>query len=445
MNRFGNKALFLGSALIVSSHGFLVGCSRHEAQGAATNETRISERAPVAIQVEEVQGSDRPITLTLDGTLVADEESQVTSVVPGRVMRVLVERGSTVRQGEPLVRLRDVDFRLQARAAHAQLEQAQARLGMSEGADAPRAAETPSVRAARSDLELAESSLARAEELARRDVFSAQQLEEARGRAAAARERLQMAMNDSQVALAQLDSARVALRQASTSASDATVRAPFTGEVAERNVSVGEYVSPQTSLVTLVRMDPLRIELEVPQQHLQAVREGQTVALTVDALPNQTFEATVRYVSAAVRRDTRALTVEAVVANPDRTLRPGLYATARLATGGTSQVALISPSAVLSQAGVDRAFVVNGDHVEERILTVVDRTEQRVVVSDGLRAGERVATSGLEQLADGSPIQVNGPRSADSDSESTEVAPSTEEPAEQAEHAEQEATESISG
>ncbi len=387
----------------------LAGCGRGgEEIAAEPDEAAETVEIPAAM----VQTRRQQVSLTLDGTLMADEESQVTSVVPGRVLEVFVERGSVVEQNAPLVRLRDVDYRLQAQAARAQLDQARARLGMeNENAAPPRPDQLPDVLAAQSDAELAASNLARSEELAQRGVLSQQALEEARSRAAAARERHQTAVNNARASIASLSSARSALSQASTSESEATVRAPFGGEIAQRSVSVGEYVSPQTPLVTLVRTDPLRIELRVPQQHLRAVRQGQTVMLRVDAVPDRTFEATVRYVSAAVDPTTRGLTVEAIVPNADRVLRPGLFATARLETGGTQDVAVVPPTAVSTEAGVDRVFVVRNGHIEERVVTVAERTNEEVVIVEGLRAGEQVATGALDDLTDGAAVRVVGSRS----------------------------------
>jgi membrane fusion protein (multidrug efflux system) len=279
---------------------------------------------------------------------------------------------------------------------------------MAEGAAPPQAADLPDVRAAQAALELAESNLRRAEELAQRGVLSAQQLEETRQRAAQAREQHQTTINNARASIASLASARTALSQASTSASEATVRAPFAGEIAERSVSVGEYVSPQTPLVTLVRTDPLRIEVVVPQQHLMAVRPGQTVRISVDAVPGREFEGTVRYVSAAVRRETRGLTVEAIVPNADRVLRPGLFATARIETGTERDVAVIPASAVQSGAGVDRVFVVTDGAIEERVVSIAERGEDEIVVAEGVAAGDQVAIDALDRLGDGVRITIAG-------------------------------------
>jgi RND family efflux transporter MFP subunit len=402
-----NKAIGLSLSAVVA----IFGCGRGAPADDPAGDRARAE--PTVITVAAAIRRQEPVTLTLDGTLLADEESHVTSVVPGRVIEVLVERGDVVEAEAPLVRLRDVDYRLQAQAAQAQLEQARARLGMTDpGAQPPRAEDLPDVIAARSNAELAQTTLERSEELARRGVLSDQALDEARSRASAAREQHATALNNARASIASLASARTTLSQARTSAAEATVRAPFAGEIAERSVSVGEYVAPQTPLVTLVRTDPLRIELAVPQQHLMAVREGQVVRLTVDAVPDRTFEATVRYVSAAVRAETRSLVVEPVIPNADRVLRPGLFATARLETGGASEVAVVPPRAVLTQAGVDRVFVVRDGTVEERVVTVARRSNDEVVIASGLSGGENVATDKLDRLADGMTVRVGSEAAA---------------------------------
>lgn len=401
-SRERSPVLALSSALALCAV-FVAGCG---GERAAAGEQRAS--GPGSVTLAErftAEAREAPITLELDATLAADEESRVTSVVAGRVMEVLVERGAIVAEGDPLVRLRDVDFRLSARSARASVEQAEARLGMGDGSAVPEPSDTPEVRAAQTDLEVAESALRRAEELATRGVLADQALEEARARAAGARDRLATTLNASRASIAALSSARAQLAQAATAVSESLVRAPFAGEIAERSVSVGGYVSPQTPLVTLVRTDPLRIEMVVPQQHLLDVQAGQRVLIRVDAIPDRSFEGTIRYVSAVVSAASRGLTVEAVVPNPDGVLRPGLFVSARVETGQARSVALIPSAAVLTEAGVSRVFVVTQGRIEERVVATGDVDGDLVVVTEGLMAGEVVAGGDLELLADGQRVE----------------------------------------
>lgn len=393
-------------ALLLAGLAPALSCTRSNAE---EQQQAATEAAAIGVHVAEAEAQQRPVALALDGTLLADEESNVTSVVSGRVVAVAVERGAKVAAGDELIRLRDVDFKLQAKLARAQLDEARARLGVRKQGKLPAIDSLPEVTLAKSDHELAQSELRRTESLAASGVLSQTELDQARTKARMASDRYTTARNTARASITGLRSAEASLEQAVTSAEEAVVRAPFDGEIAVRSVSLGEYVTPQTALVTLVRTDPLRIELSVPQQHLAAVQPGQTVTLTVDALPDREFTATVRYVSAAVQRDTRSLTVEAVVPNPDGSLRPGLYANARLQTGGTQTVTVVPAAAVRTSAGVSRVFVVAGDRnhrIEERVVSVLERTSTKVTIADGLEAGERLAVDELDRLADGVIVSV---------------------------------------
>lgn len=390
-------------ALLLAGLAPASACTRSNAE---QQPAAAAEAEAIGVHVAVAQAQARPVALALDGTLLADEESNVTSVVSGRVVAVAVERGAKVAAGDELIRLRDVDFKLQAKLARAQLDEARARLGVRKSGKLPAIDSLPEVTLAKSDHELAQAELSRTESLAASGVLSQTELDQARTKARMAADRYTTARNTARASITGLRAAQASLEQAVTSAEEAVVRAPFDGEIAVRSVSVGEYVTPQTALVTLVRTDPLRIELSVPQQHLTAVQPGQTVTLSVDALPDREFTATVRYVSASVQRDTRSLTVEAVVPNPDGSLRPGLYASARLQTGGTQTVTVVPAEAVRTSAGVSRVFVVAAGRIEERVVSVLDRTSTSVTIAEGLEAGDRLAVDELDRLADGVAVTV---------------------------------------
>lgn len=360
--------------------------------------------APARIATPAVvvaEGRELPETLVLDATLLADEESMVTPIVPGRVVEVLVERGDRVEEGAPLVRLRDTDYRLQARTARAAVAASAARLGIDYDATAPAPTDTPEVRSAAAETAVAEESLRRAEELAGRGVFSAQQLDDARARAERAREAYTAATNNARAAVATLESARATLGIASTALRETTVTAPFAGEIAERSVSVGEYVALATPVVTLVRIDPLRAEMVVPQERLGDVHVGVEVHITVDALPDVSFAGTVRYVGASVRRESRGLTVEAVLPNAEGTLRPGMFARVTIDLGRTRTIVAVPEAAIHTEAGMSRAFVIRDSAVEERIVEILAHDAGFALVGDGLSAGESVAIERLGELADG--------------------------------------------
>jgi RND family efflux transporter MFP subunit len=359
-----------------------------------------ADTGPIQVRPVAVNARTRAVTLSLTGTLTGDRQSQLTPLVAGRVEAVLVERGDTVRAGQPLLRLRDVDFRSSAESASAALAQARARLGEAGPGRDPNA--LPEVQAARANADMAADGLRRIEQLAANGSASDQDLQRARATSAAAQAQYSAAVNGARGAIAALRSAQVAVSQTGRAVADSVVRAPFDGEIAERTINVGEYVTPQRAVVTLVRTDPLRMEVQVPQERLGLLRRGQRMTLKVDAYPDREFSGEIRYISAAVRADTRALVAEAVIPNTDGALRPGLFATARVELDRQETVFEVPSDAVLSESGVHRVFVVGADRrVQERVVIIAERLGQTVLIERGLATGERVALGRLDRLSDG--------------------------------------------
>jgi membrane fusion protein (multidrug efflux system) len=187
---------------------------------------------------------------------------------------------------------------------------------------------------------------------------------------------------------------------------DTVVRAPFEGVIGERMVSVGDYVTKGTKVASVMRVSPLRLELTIPAQYVTAVAAGNTVNLEVDAYPNESFAGEVRYVSPGLRADTRALIVEAIVKNADGRLKPGLFATARIEQAAKSPALLIPSSAIQKTATANRVFVINGDHAEERLITLGQAEGDRIEAASGLVKGDRVIVAGLEKLKDGALVRI---------------------------------------
>jgi RND family efflux transporter MFP subunit len=182
---------------------------------------------------------------------------------------------------------------------------------------------------------------------------------------------------------------------------DTVVRAPFAGVVGERLVSVGDYVTRGTKVAAVMRIDPLRVELTVPEQYVSAVAAGSEVTFEVDAYPGETFTGQVRYVSPSVKAETRALILEAVVPNSSSRLKPGFFATARIEQAARPNGILIPATAVRTVSGTARVFVVAVDRAEERVIMTGQTVGDQVEITSGLAAGERVVTEGLNQMVDG--------------------------------------------
>jgi RND family efflux transporter MFP subunit len=291
---------------------------------------------------------------------------------------------------------------LEAEANAAQIE---ARLGLSAGQpfDPKR---VPDVMNARASLDLAVAEFGRIKSLLDQKVVSQSEYDQRRAQVDVAQQQFQMAQNAAEQSYRSLQAARARIELARKAVSDTTIRAPFAGLVAERVVSVGDYVTRGAHVATVVRVDPMRVELTVPEQAISLIKDGQAVQMTVDAYPGETFVARTRYVSPSLRTDQRALTVEAVAANADGRLKPGLFATASIQQPAGAPALLVPATAVETIAGTSRVYVIKGDKVEERIVTLGGPVGQQVEITSGLAKGETIAAVPKGHLSDGLDVRA---------------------------------------
>jgi membrane fusion protein (multidrug efflux system) len=365
------------------------------------------EPAAVAIRSAQVESKSIDRFLRVTGSLAADEQADVAAETGGRVIGTPVERGTRVTAGAILIRISAAEADATLREAEANAAQLEARLGLAPGQtfDPVR---VPDVLNAKASLDWAEAEFSRIRSLLEQKVVSQAEYEQRLTQVQASRQQYQSALNGAQQSFRSLQAARARVDLARKSAADTVVRAPFTGIVAERLVSTGDYVTRGMKIATVVRIDPIRVELTVPEQYLSLVRADQLVRLTVDAYPEEVFSAKVRFVSPALKKDQRALTVEAIAQNADNRLKPGLFATALLQQPTPAPALLVPASAVETVAGTSRVYVITGTKVEERIVTIGEKVGDRLELASGVKPGEKVAANPRGKLADGARVQLEG-------------------------------------
>lgn len=391
----------LCSLAVLSAAALHAACSSGTAASAAAMAPAAEPLAASLVSVES-----RPLEryLRVTGSLIADEEAQVGAEVAGRVTATPVERGSRVAAGALLVRVSDAEAAAQLQEAEANAGQIEARLGLSRGeAFDPR--RVPEVLNAQASVEWAEAEFSRIRSLLEQKVVSQSEYDQRRTQVEAARQQYKVAVNAAEQSYRSLEAARARVALARKAVADTAVTAPFAGLVAERAVSVGDYVTKGTRVATIVRIDPLRVELTVPEQAIAQVRVGLPVRLTVDAYPGEEFTATVRYVSPALRVDQRALTIEAVADNPDNRLKPGLFATALIQQGDPSPALIVPVTAVETVAGTSRVYVVTDGRAEERIVTLGEKLAGQVEIATGVAAGEQLVADPRGRVTDGMPVR----------------------------------------
>jgi multidrug efflux pump subunit AcrA (membrane-fusion protein) len=392
------RRLSLHGTLLALAGGLLFSaCSSADGRPA---DQPVTEAAPIAVQA--VAAHEAPVArfVRATGSLLAEEQADVAAEIAGRVVQTPVERGTALAPDGVLIRLSSTEADAQAREAEANAAQIEARLGIAPGASFE-VERVPVVQTAAASFALAQTEFNRIKSLLDQRVVSQSEFEQRRTQMEATRQQYEAARNGAAQQSQALQAARARGSLARKAVADTVVRAPFAGLVAERLVSVGDYVTKGMKVAVVVRGNPLRVPLTVPEQFISVMSAGVPVTFQVDAYPGRSFTGTVRYVSPALEANQRALTVEAVVPNPKGELKPGLFATALIEQPTKTPAILVPASAVQTSGGTSRVFVVKDGRVEERIVTVGQSVGNDIEIASGLKTGESVATANVAQLADG--------------------------------------------
>jgi len=344
------------------------------------------------------------VALSIVAAACGDNGSQAAVPAESKPAPVRVETAPA--EQEPIARFLNVsgtlaadEVQAQALEADANVAQIQARLGQapSDDFDVER---VPEVASARANRDLARADFERFGMLYERKLVSKAEYDARAAQADNAERQYESARNGAEQQRQALAGAQARLSLARKAVADTVVRAPFAGVVAERLVSVGDYVTRGTKVATVMRVDPLRVELTVPAQFIAVVAVGRPVTIQVDSYPGQSFTGHVRYVSPGVSAASRAMVVEAVVPNAKGLLKPGLFVTARIEQGAPTPAVLVPAAAVVTTSGTSRVFVVADGRVEERIVTTGQQVGDRVEATSGVTATDVVAVTNLAKLSD---------------------------------------------
>ena len=400
--------------LVVLAAVALAACGRSNANGKTESTPATTQPTAVEITTAAAIKRELPRFFEATGSLAGDQQTDVAPQTAGKVVAVGVEIGSPVKRGQMLLRLDDAELKLrvdqaatQVAQAKAAVRQAEEKIGLRSGQafDPSRVAE---VAAAKVTLELAEKNLKRAETLVESGDVSRSFFDDARARRDQLKEQYDVQLAQArqnfagvQVARTNVANAEAALALARKNLSYANIPSPIDGFVSERTADLGEYVSPQQKVATIVRTNPLRIRIDIPEQAIQEVQVGQAVSITTSAWPDRNFSGRVARIAPSVSAASRTLTVEAEIDNSGGELKPGQFATVRILQPRAEPAVLVPSRAVTMQAGVSRVFVIKDGHAEQRLVQTGQTEGDLVEIKNGVAADEQVATSNLEMLSDG--------------------------------------------
>lgn len=323
-----------------------------ESNGAGSGGPGAAGPPPMPVEVAVARTDTVVDAILASGQIEAIQSVELRPEIEGRLAAILVREGAEVAKGTPLFQVDDGELKAEVARAEA-------------------------------DRDLARQALDRTRELIDQQASSQADLERAEAMARSTR--------------AQYD--LLALRLART-----TVRAPFSGVVGQRFVSVGDYLTTSTRLASIQTVHPQRASFQVPERYAAALKVGQRVVFRVAALPGKEYTGVVDFVDPVVQLPGRTITVKAEVANPKRELQAGMFIDARLATDVRPSAVVIPEDAILPIQGSTFVWVAKDGKATRREVVLGVRTPGWVETKSGVEAGESVVVGGQERLSEGAPV-----------------------------------------
>jgi HlyD family secretion protein len=388
---------------------------------------------PITVTVGKAEARDVAAVIQATGSVTADETADIAPKTAGKIANISVNAGQFISAGAVIARIDDRDARLQLSSAQAAVKkarvgvlQAEAKLGLGPNGKF-NASMIPEVRAAAGIYEqnLAELKLAEANEKRYRSLVETGDVpmitydtfrttrDTARARAATSRQLLDVAVNTARqnnaaiaAARADVETAQTQVAEAQQAIADTVIKAPFSGFVSSRPIAVGEFVSTASIIATLLRTNPIKIQIQVAEADLPYVSLGRGVSAEIDAYKDRKFAGTVSSINPAVDPVSRSAVVEASIENGDNALRPGMFATVRINKEGGGTGVFIPKIAVYNDQATQsyRAFVIVDGIAKLRVLQLGPEEGDSVQILNGVNADEVVATSNLEQLYEGARV-----------------------------------------
>lgn len=343
--------------LILYRLGYIGGNERSTAdQNTEASAAPAAGQAPAALPVQAILIQPTSVIeyISVNGSTQPDEEVVISSEVPGKIQKILFKEGSRVRRGAPLIQLDDIELRAQRRRLVVQQE-------------------------------LNEKIAERLQALYEKEGVSLQEYEVAR--AEVEKVKAEIALIDAQL-------------------TKRTIRAPFSGVLGLRMVSEGSYLSPGTPIVRLVNIDPIELEFSIPERYSRAVGPGTEVNFRLDGR-EEDYRATVVAAEPNINPETRTFLLKATAPNPSGRILPGAFANVTVNLEEYASSIMIPTQAVIPELGGKKVFIAKGGTAHSVNIETGIRQEATIQVLSGLEPGDTLITTGILQLRQGAPVEVN--------------------------------------
>lgn len=369
----------------------LSGCKSDYPASAQQNRAG-AEAKGAARKVKTAQVAETPVGRVVNstGTLAAFDEATLSVKVPGRLKVITVDLGSVVGRGQLIAQVDPQDYQIRLQQAEAALAQARARLGLplDGNNDLIDPEKTGTVRQARAVLDEARSNRQRAATLVSQGVIARAEYDSADAAYKVAEGKYQDALEEVRNRQGVISQRRSEVSLAQQQLKDTSIYASFDGAVQEKKASIGEFLAAGAPLVTVVKMNPLRLRAEVPEREAPSIRVGQQVRVNVESDPN-TYVGRITRLSPTLTEQNRILVAEAEVVNNGR-LRPGSFAHADIIINDKEMAVTVPNKAVITFAGIDKVVLVQNGKAVEKTIATGRRGGDWIEVLSGVNVGDPV-------------------------------------------------------
>ena len=309
-------------------------------------------RRSVAVELFTAVPQPLETKISAVGTILSNESVTIKPEVPGKINVIGFEEGKTVEKGEML-------FTLDSELLEAEYQEVKA------------------------NLDYASNQYDRAKKLNKDGIIPSEEFDE----------RLRAYLN-----------AKSRLNTLATRLKKHTIKAPFTGRLGSRLVSIGDYVTAGESLINLEDLSPVKIEFYIPQRFILTIEPGQPVQAFVEPLP-QLFEGTIYLIDPQVDPETRSALIRAKVPNPDKVLKPGMFCTVTIVLEKKEDALTVPLEALISRGEKHFLYIEEEGKAAIRQVQLGIFSEGSVEILDGLKPNERVIVAGLQKIAPGAPVE----------------------------------------
>ena len=310
-------------------------------------------RGALGVEVKVLNGENLDKKIYSSGSILSDEEVELRAEASGKVISINFNEGKPVNKGDLLVKINDDELQAQLKIAEA-------------------------------DLELAKQKEFRSEKLLEKQGIS--------------REAYDEIVNQRQNLEAEIELLNAKIDKTE-------IKAPFSGIIGFRHISEGAYVTPQTQIASLQKVNPVKLEFSVPQKYFDIVKTGTTINFSIPA-NESSYSAKIYAIEPKIDRATRTLLIRARCGNKDRTLMPGAYAEIELLLDEINNTIMIPTQALIPDLKSEKVYVYSDGKAQPRLVQTGIRTDKEVQIIDGLNPGDTLITSGIINLRPGLDVKI---------------------------------------